>query len=88
MDCIAMVPVQPARRWNDDDARWRARYEARCTLAVERTEREQALLRKARARLDELSERDVAPDEAAGKRAVVQAAIERARLRRQQSVKT
>jgi electron transport complex protein RnfB len=91
MDCIAMVPVQPARRpWSDDDAQLsRTRYEARRTrLAVERTEREQALLRKARARLDELSERDVAPDEAARKRAVVQAAIERARLRRQLAVKT
>jgi electron transport complex protein RnfB len=90
MDCITMVPVQPTRPWSDDDAQLsRTRYEARRTrLAVEVTEREQALLRKARARLDELSERDVAPDEAARKRAVVQAAIERARLRRQQAVKT
>jgi len=90
MDCITMVPVQPARPWSDDDAQLsRTRYEARRTrLAVERTEREQALLRKACTRLDELSERDVAPDEAARKRAVVQAAIERARLRRQHAAKT
>jgi len=90
MDCIAMVPVRPARSWGDDDARWsRARYEARGRrLAVERAEREQSLLLKARSKLVELSWRDdLAPDEAARKRAVVQAAIERARARRQPTPK-
>jgi electron transport complex protein RnfB len=90
MDCIAMVPVRPARAWGDDDARWsRARYEARGRrLAVERAEREQSLLLKAQSKLVELSWRDdLAPDEAARKRAVVQAAIERARARRQPTPK-
>jgi electron transport complex protein RnfB len=90
MDCIAMVPVQPARPWSEDDAREsRRRYEARrARLAVERSEREESLLHKAQAKLTELSLReDLVPDEAARKRAVVQAAIERARARRQQSAK-
>ena len=90
MDCIAMVPVLPVRAWNDDDARWsRARYEARGKrLAVERAEREQSLLLKAQSRLVELSGRDdLAPEESARKRAVVQAAIERARARRQFTAK-
>jgi len=90
MDCIAMVPVRPSRAWGDDDARWsRARHEARGRrLAVERAEREQSLLLKAQSKLVELSWRDdLAPDEAARKRAVVQAAIERARARRQPTPK-
>ncbi|MBS1135317.1 MAG: rnfB [Burkholderiaceae bacterium] len=90
MDCIAMVPVLPVRAWNDDDARWsRARYEARGKrLAVERAEREQSLLLKAQSKLVELSGRDdLAPEESARKRAVVQAAIERARARRQPTAK-
>jgi len=89
-DCIAMVPVLPARVWDDVDARWsRARYEARAKrLAVERDERERSLLLKAHSRLAELSGRDdLAPDEAARRRAVVQAAIERARARRQPTTK-
>ena len=90
MDCIAMVPVLPVRAWNDDDARWsRARYEARGKrLAVERAEREQSLLLKAQSKLVDLSGRDdLAPEESARKRAVVQAAIERARARRQPTAK-
>jgi Na+-translocating ferredoxin:NAD+ oxidoreductase subunit B len=90
MDCIAMVPVQPARQWNDDDAREsRSRYEARrARLAVERFEREQLLLLRAQAKLAELSAHDdPTADDAARRRAVVQAAIERARARRQQTAK-
>ena len=90
MDCIAMVPVQPFRAWTDADARWsRERYEARRErLDRELVEREQALLRKAQARLGGLGERDdLAPDDAARRRAVVQAAIERARARRLQAAK-
>jgi electron transport complex protein RnfB len=90
MDCIAMVPVLPARVWDDNDARGsRARYEARARrLAVERAEREQSLLLKAQSKLAELSGRDdLAPEESARKRAVVQAAIERARARRQPTAK-
>lgn len=91
MDCIAMVPVQPARLWDDADARWsRARYEARrARLAVERAERERSLVLKAQTKLAELSGRDdLVPDELARKRAVVQAAIERARARRQHAAKS
>jgi electron transport complex protein RnfB len=90
MDCIAMVPVLPARVWDDDDARWsRARFETRAKrLAVERAEREQSLLLKARSKLAELSGRDdLAPDEAARRRVVVQAAMARARARRQPTTK-
>jgi electron transport complex protein RnfB len=90
MDCITMVPVQPARDWSTHDAAWsRARHEARRTrLEIERDEREQMLLRKEQARLTELSQReDLRPDDAARRRTVVQAAIDRARARRQPSVK-
>ncbi len=90
MDCIAMVPVRPARTWNDDDARQsRSRFEARRRrLAVERHEREQQLLQKALAKLDELGQReDLTPDRIANKQAVVRAAIERARARRQATTK-
>jgi len=88
MDCIAMVPVAPARDWTDDDARAsRRRYESRgVRLARERDERAQSLLAKAHAKLDELDRRDDLGDDAlVRKRAIVQAAIERARLRRQQA---
>jgi Na+-translocating ferredoxin:NAD+ oxidoreductase subunit B len=90
MDCIAMVPVQPERAWSDDDARWsRTRYEARRRrLAVERQEREQQLLQKATARLDELGRRDdLSQDQVGHKQATVRAAIERARARRQAAAK-
>jgi Na+-translocating ferredoxin:NAD+ oxidoreductase subunit B len=90
MDCIAMVPVRPARAWSDDDARQsRTRYDARRRrLAVERQEREQQLSQKAIARLDEHGQRDdLAPDPIARKQAVVRAAIERARARRQSATK-
>jgi electron transport complex protein RnfB len=90
MDCIAMVPMRPARVWSDDDAQQsRSRYEARRQrLAIERQEREQLLLRKALAKLDELGQRDdLAPDRIAHKQSVVRAAIERARARRQAATK-
>jgi electron transport complex protein RnfB len=86
MDCIAMVPVQPPRTWNDDDASIsRSRYEARRKrLALERAERDDMLLQKAQSSLDELVAReDPGADQGDRKRAVVQAAIERARARRQ-----
>jgi len=55
-------------------------------LARERDERAQSLLAKAHAKLDELDRRDDLGDDAlVRKRAIVQAAIERARLRRQQA---
>jgi Na+-translocating ferredoxin:NAD+ oxidoreductase subunit B len=85
-DCIVMVPVQPDRAWTEADAHdSRARYEARRQrLAAERKARENQLLIKAHAKLGELEERhDLAPDQLARKQAVVRAAIERARARRQ-----
>ena len=90
MDCIAMVPVRPARVWSDDDAQQsRSRYEARRRrLAIERQEREQQLLRKALARLDELGRRDdLSQNQVGHKQATVRAAIERARARRQAATK-
>jgi electron transport complex protein RnfB len=90
MDCIAMVPVQPARTWTEADAvESRARHEARWKrLVAEREAREQQLLIKARAKLDELDHRrDLAPDQLARKQSVVRAAIERARARRQAAAK-
>ncbi len=86
VDCIAMVPVLPPRKWNDEDALIsRSRYEGRRQrLARERDERDDMLLKKAHSKLDELAAReDLAVDQVDRKRAVVQAAIERARARRQ-----
>jgi electron transport complex protein RnfB len=86
MDCIAMVPVQPTRVWTEADAsESRARHETRRRrLADERDARDQHLHSKAHAKLDELQERhDLAPAELARRQAVVHAAIERARARRQ-----
>lgn len=85
MDCIAMVPVEPPRAWTGADAdAARARFEARQErLARERQTRDERLAARALAKLDELDARDdLAPQEAARKKAIVQAAIERARERR------
>jgi electron transport complex protein RnfB len=90
MDCIAMVPVRPARAWTEADANAsRARHEARRErLVAEREARNQLLLIKAHAKLDELDHRhDLAPDQLARKQSVVRAAIERARARRQAAPK-
>jgi len=90
MDCIAMVPLDPSREWSDSDAcDSRARYRARLArLEIEREARETLLLDKARARLGEFDGRgDLPASEAERKRAVVQAAIERARTRREAAAK-
>ena len=90
MDCIEMVPVQPARCWTDDDARdSRRRHEARqARLVLEAAERAQSQISRAHTRLDEIAGRDdLAADEAARRRSLVQAAIERARARRQRAAK-
>ena len=90
MDCIEMVPVQPPRRWTDDDAREsRRRHEARrARLVLEAAERAQARMTRAHARLDAIAGRDDrTADEAARRRSLVQAAIERARARRQEAAK-
>jgi electron transport complex protein RnfB len=88
MDCIAMVPVEPARAWTTADAgAARARYQARrLRLAREQARRDDRLAAKAIAKLDQLDAGDdLAADEVARKKAVVQAAIERARARRRQA---
>lgn len=87
VDCIAMRPVDPPRAWSDDDAAAaRARHQMRTArLAREKAENDARLAAKALAKLDELDARDdLAPHEIERKKAVVQAAIERARARRQQ----
>jgi electron transport complex protein RnfB len=88
MDCIAMVPVEPARAWTAADAdAARGRFEARRARRVrEQQRRDDRLAAKAPAMLGELDGRDdLAPAEAARKKAIVQAAIERARARRRQA---
>jgi len=88
MDCIAMVPVDPPRAWTPADAdKARDRFEARkARLAHDQHRRDERLAAKALAKLDELDSRDdLAPPEIAKKKAVVQAAIERARARRRQA---
>jgi electron transport complex protein RnfB len=86
MDCIAMVPVEPGRAWTPADAAAaRQRFGARkARLARESTRREHQLQAKALAKLDELDARDdLSASDVDRKKAVVQAAIERARARRQ-----
>ena len=83
-----MVPVEPPRAWTSADAdAARARFEARKRRLVrEQAERADRLAAKALAKLDELDARDdLAPADVARKKAVVQAAIERARARRRQA---
>jgi Na+-translocating ferredoxin:NAD+ oxidoreductase subunit B len=87
-DCIHMVQVEPPRAWTSDDAdAARTRFEARKRRLVrEQMERADRLAAKAFAKLDELDARDdLAPADVARKKAVVQAAIERARARRRQA---
>jgi electron transport complex protein RnfB len=86
MDCIAMIRVDPPRAWTQADAdAARARYDGRqARLAREALEREERLAAKAVAKLDELEARDdLTRAEIDKKKAVVQAAIKRARARRQ-----
>jgi electron transport complex protein RnfB len=88
-DCIAMVPVVPPRAWTAADAAAaRGRYEARQTrLQRERRQHDERLAAKALAKLDELDARDDLPRaDVEKKKAIVQAAIERARARRRQAV--
>ncbi len=89
MDCIAMVPVEPPRAWTTADAdAARARFDARrLRLVREQAQRDERLAAKALAKLDELDARDdLAPGDVDRKKAVVRAAIDRARARRRQSV--
>ncbi len=87
MDCIAMVAVDPPRDWRTEDAdAARRRYHARAArLQRDKAENAARLAAKAVAKLDELAARnDLSDADKARKQAVVQAAIERARARRQQ----
>jgi electron transport complex protein RnfB len=85
MDCIAMVSVEPPRAWTAADAAAsRARFEARgLRLVREKEENAERLAAKALAKLETLG-RDTALEdsERTRKRAIVEAAIERARRRR------
>ncbi len=88
MDCIAMVPVQPPRAWTQADAdAARAAFGARnARLAHEQQQRDQRLTAKALAKLDDLESRDdLSHADIERKKAVVQAAIERARARRREA---
>jgi electron transport complex protein RnfB len=88
MDCIAMKPVEPAREWTQADAdRSRRRMQARkARLAREKAENDERLAARALAKLDELDGRDdLSCEQIEQKKAIVAAAIERARARRQQA---
>jgi electron transport complex protein RnfB len=90
MDCIAMVPVNPPRDWTQDDAdAARTRLHARnARLAREKLENDARLAARAIAKLDEIGNRDDLTEAGkARKQAIVQAAIERARARRQQQAR-
>jgi len=85
MDCIAMVPVAPPRAWTRADAdASRARFESRKQRLVHESDDNDARLQaKAIAKLDMLREDpDQAEADTARKRAIVEAAIARARSRR------
>jgi electron transport complex protein RnfB len=87
MDCIAMVPVEPLRHWSEADAAVaRRRYDARKNRLVrEKAENDERLTAKALAKIDELDGRDdLSAAQIAQKKAIVQAAIERARARRRE----
>jgi electron transport complex protein RnfB len=85
MDCIAMVPVAPPRDWSQADADTaRHRHAQRSARLIRvRADNEARLAAKAVAKLDELDGRDdLARAQIEQKKAVVQAAIDRARARR------
>jgi electron transport complex protein RnfB len=85
MDCIAMVPVQPARTWSreDGEAARRRHAERNARRAREQERHERRLAEKAVAKLAEIDARDdLASDQAARRKAVVEAALARARARR------
>ncbi len=85
VDCIAMVKVEPQRAWTDADAALaRARYYARNErLACEEREREKKLAAKSTSSTPPTDPANAAAD--ARKKAVIAAAIERARVQREQA---
>lgn len=83
VDCIAMVPIDPPRAWTPADANAsRARFNARRErLTPERSD--ESFLAGVATKRDESAPRsDLTPSQNDQKKAVVQAAIERARARR------
>ena len=83
VDCIAMLPVAPARAWTDEDAaEARRRYYARNQrLADDARAREQKLAAKSTSSTAPTDPR--IEDAQARKKAVIAAAIERARAQRE-----
>ena len=83
VDCIAMVTVEPRRAWTQADADLaRARYYARNDrLAAEKREREQKLAAKSTANMAPADMLQSASE--ARKKAIIAAAVERARAQRQ-----
>ena len=83
VDCIVMVPVQPARLWSEADAgRARQRFYARNErLALEKLEREPKLA--AKSTTDQPAADAHAAQAQARKKAIIAAAMERARIQRE-----
>ena len=85
MDCIEMIPVSPMRIWtrkDADDAR-RHMQERTARLLREQNENDERLAAKALRKLDELDVRvDLDKQEIARRKAIVEAALVRARSRR------
>lgn len=92
VDCIAMVPVTDTTGWQAwsqqqaDAARWRHDFRAE-RLQRERRENDARLAAKAAAKLKEIEAQSDLPSaaqaEQARKKAIIQAAIERARVQRE-----
>ena len=83
VDCITMVTVAPERAWTDADADLaRARYYARNDrLMADNSEREKKLAAKSSAHVASAGAPD--SDAEARKKAIIAAAIERARVQRE-----
>ena len=96
VDCITMVDITPGKTgwdaWTQqqaDDARARHDFRAQ-RLKREKEENEARLAAKAAAKLKELENEDISEEqkaEQARKKAIIQAAIERARLKKEQAGK-
>ena len=97
VDCIAMVPVTETTGWQAwsqaqaDAARWRHDFRTE-RLQRERLENDARLAAKAAVKLQEIeAQADLPPEaqaEQARKKAIIQAAIERARLQRESQSST
>ena len=96
VDCITMVEVTPGRTgwdaWTQEQAdEARARHDFRTErLKREKEENEARLAAKAAAKLKELESEEISEEqkaEQARKKAIIQAAIERARLKKEQAEK-